>query len=122
MLSGALGLLSGALDFNKATLSGALDIIAVRHDDGTIRSTPFHVRFGKLGVIRSKEKIVDVEVNGRKVDDLHMVLGEAGEAFFIERRDHSGQLQLFTCAEFGSCSLEISALDGHLKMAATPEG
>lgn len=34
----------------QATLSGAIDIIAVRHDDGTYLSTPFHVRFGRLRV------------------------------------------------------------------------
>lgn len=34
----------------QATLSGALDVVAVRHDDGVYKSTPFHVRFGKLKV------------------------------------------------------------------------
>jgi phosphatidate phosphatase LPIN len=37
-----------------------------------------------LGVIRSKEKIVDIEINGEPVD-LHMELGDAGEAYFIEK-------------------------------------
>ena len=32
--------------YAQATLSGAMDVIAVRHEDGTIKSTPFHVRFG----------------------------------------------------------------------------
>jgi hypothetical protein len=34
----------------QSTLSGALDIIAVKYPDGSIKSTPFHVRFGKLKV------------------------------------------------------------------------
>jgi len=59
----------------------------------------------RKGVIRSKEKIVDIEINGQKVDDLHMVLGEAGEAFFIERISDSGEVELSNCTEFENCSL-----------------
>jgi len=35
---------------NQATLSGALDVVAVRHRDGSIKCTPFHARFGRLQV------------------------------------------------------------------------
>ncbi len=63
---------------------GAIDVIVVEQEDGTFKGSPFHVRFGKLGVIRSKEKIVDIEINGEPVD-LHMELGDAGEAYFIEK-------------------------------------
>jgi len=80
-------------------------VVVVKQEDGTFKSSPFHVRFGKLGVIRSKEKIVDIEINGQKVDDLHMVLGEAGEAFFIERISDSGEVELSNCTEFENCSL-----------------
>jgi len=34
-------------------ISGAIDIIVVQQEDGTLRCTPFHVRFGKLGVLQS---------------------------------------------------------------------
>lgn len=50
--------LSSALDINSATLSGAIDIIVIQGDDGHYTTTPFHVRFGKLQVLRSFEKIV----------------------------------------------------------------
>lgn len=43
---------------NQATLSGCIDVIVVRQPDGTFQCTPFHVRFGKLGVLRSREKVV----------------------------------------------------------------
>lgn len=43
---------------NQATLSGCIDVIVVRQQDGTFQCSPFHVRFGKLGVLRSKEKVV----------------------------------------------------------------
>ena len=37
---------------NAATLSGAIDIIVCEKDNGDLKSTPFHIRFGKLGVLR----------------------------------------------------------------------
>ena len=64
---------------------GAIDVIVVRQKDGSYKSSPFHVRFGKLGVIRSKQTMVEIEINGQRVDDLNMMLGEAGEAFFLEQ-------------------------------------
>uniref|UniRef100_A0A336MZ72 phosphatidate phosphatase n=1 Tax=Culicoides sonorensis TaxID=179676 RepID=A0A336MZ72_CULSO len=70
-------------EINGATLTGAIDVIVVEQPDGSYQCSPFHVRFGKLGVLRSREKIVDIEVNGDPVD-IHMKLGESGEAFFVE--------------------------------------
>lgn len=67
---------------NAATLTGAIDVVIVQQEDGTFLSSPFHVRFGKLGVLRSREKVVDIEINGDPVD-IHMKLGESGEAFFV---------------------------------------
>lgn len=43
---------------NPATLTGGIDVIVVRQPDGSFQCSPFHVRFGKLGVLRSKEKVV----------------------------------------------------------------
>ncbi len=37
---------------------GAIDIIVVKQEDGTLRCTPFHVRFGKLGVLQSLQNKV----------------------------------------------------------------
>lgn len=71
---------------NQATLSGCIDVIVVRQQDGTYLCSPFHVRFGKLGVLRSKEKVIDIEINGEAVD-LHMKLGDNGEAFFVEETE-----------------------------------
>ncbi|CAH1406289.1 unnamed protein product [Nezara viridula] len=70
-------------EINAATLTGAIDVVVVEQPDGTYTCSPFHVRFGKMGVLRSKEKIVDIEINGEPVD-IHMKLGESGEAFFVE--------------------------------------
>ncbi|XP_065367540.1 phosphatidate phosphatase LPIN3 isoform X3 [Calliphora vicina] len=70
-------------EINGATLTGAIDVIVVEQPDGEFQCSPFHVRFGKLGVLRSREKVVDIEINGEPVD-IHMKLGESGEAFFVE--------------------------------------
>lgn len=45
-------------DINGATLTGAIDVIVVEQPDGSYNCSPFHVRFGKLGVLRSREKVV----------------------------------------------------------------
>lgn len=49
-------------EINAATLTGAIDVVVVEQPDGTYMCSPFHVRFGKLGVLRSREKIVS-EIN-----------------------------------------------------------
>nr|XP_054761156.1 phosphatidate phosphatase LPIN2-like [Lytechinus pictus] len=54
-------LISGVKTFyseiNPATLTGAIDVIVVKQPDGSLVCSPFHVRFGKMGVLRSREKI-----------------------------------------------------------------
>lgn len=47
-------------EINAATLTGAIDVVVVEQADGTFTCSPFHVRFGKLGVLRSREKIVSM--------------------------------------------------------------
>ncbi|XP_040553834.1 phosphatidate phosphatase LPIN1 isoform X3 [Gallus gallus] len=76
---------------NPATLSGCIDIIVVRQPDGNLQCSPFHVRFGKMGVLRSREKVVDIEINGEAVD-LHMKLGDNGEAFFVQEMDNNQEV------------------------------
>ncbi|XP_045494165.1 phosphatidate phosphatase LPIN2 isoform X1 [Colias croceus] len=69
-------------EINSATLTGAIDVIVVEQPDGSFTCSPFHVRFGKLGVLRSRFKVVDLELNGEPLP-IHMKLGESGEAFFV---------------------------------------
>ena len=45
-------------EINAATLTGAIDVIVVEQEDGTFKSSPFHVRFGKMGVLKAREKVV----------------------------------------------------------------
>jgi len=72
-------------DFNK----GAIDILVVEDDKGNLASTPFHVRFGRKA-ISDEETVVNITVNGKPVD-LHMKLGELGEAYFEEKEDISSK-------------------------------
>uniref|UniRef100_A0A1I8IZG2 phosphatidate phosphatase n=1 Tax=Macrostomum lignano TaxID=282301 RepID=A0A1I8IZG2_9PLAT len=72
---------------NPATLSGAIDVIVVEQPDGTLKSSPFHARFGKTGILRPQENVVDLYVNDELIPDIQMKLGEAGEAFFLEDPD-----------------------------------
>ena len=75
-------------------------MIVVEQEDGTFKSSPFHVRFGKLGVMKAREKIVsddrvrntecdsdilqvDLEINGEPVE-MKMKLDDSGVAFFVE--------------------------------------
>ncbi|XP_049605523.1 phosphatidate phosphatase LPIN2-like isoform X5 [Syngnathus scovelli] len=76
---------------NQATLSGCIDVVVVRQPDGSFQCSPFHVRFGKLGVLRSREKVIDIEINGEAVE-LHMKLGDNGEAFFVQEIEQCDEM------------------------------
>lgn len=79
----AQGVKSFYNEMNPATLTGAIDVVVVKQRDGTFKSSPFHVRFGKMALIKTKDLTVDIEINGQPVD-LHMRLGDAGEAYFVD--------------------------------------
>ncbi|GAA6064210.1 hypothetical protein JCM10212_001623 [Sporobolomyces blumeae] len=75
-------------DINPATLTGAIDVIVVeRPSEATageveLACSPFHVRFGKLSVLRPVDKKVRISVNDERVP-FYMKVGETGEAFFV---------------------------------------
>ena len=77
-------------EINSATLTGAIDVVIVKQPDGTYLCSPFHVRFGKIDVLHSKEKIVDIEINDEPVE-IFMKLGHNGEAFFVEERTEDNE-------------------------------
>lgn len=65
----------------------------MRQPDGTLKSTPFHVRFGRLQVVKPRDKVVTVKVNGVEVA-LKMKLGRSGEAYFVHEADVSDEGEL----------------------------
>ncbi|NXF93488.1 LPIN3 phosphatase, partial [Eubucco bourcierii] len=112
---------------NPATLTGCIDVVVVRQPDNSFQCSPFHVRFGKLGVLRSREKVVDIEINGEPVD-LHMKLGDNGEAFFVQESDENeGSIPSHLCtspicmeqspedAAQSPCEQEISSAGASLR-------
>ena len=59
-----------------------MDIIVVKQPDDAYKISPFRIKFGSLRVLRAKEKIVNILINGQKCD-LTMRLSECGEAYFM---------------------------------------
>lgn len=79
------GVYSVATPFHP--FGGAVDVIVVEQEDGTYRSTPWHVRFGKFqGVLKGAEKVVGISVNDVEAD-FHMFLDNSGEAYFVREVD-----------------------------------
>jgi phosphatidate phosphatase LPIN len=74
------GVYSVATPFHP--FGGAVDVIVVQQEDGTYRSTPWYVRFGKFqGVLKGAEKVVSISVNGVEAP-FHMYLDNSGQAYF----------------------------------------
>lgn len=68
---------------------GAVDIVVVEQQDGSFKSSPWYVRFGKFqGVLKAKEKekVVNISVDGVEAD-FHMYLDSAGIAYFLREVD-----------------------------------
>eukprot|EP00241_Pyramimonas_parkeae_P021211 CAMPEP_0114283216 /NCGR_PEP_ID=MMETSP0059-20121206/3981_1 /TAXON_ID=36894 /ORGANISM="Pyramimonas parkeae, Strain CCMP726" /LENGTH=107 /DNA_ID=CAMNT_0001403925 /DNA_START=237 /DNA_END=557 /DNA_ORIENTATION=- len=71
------------------SMGGAVDIVVVRQKDGSFRSSPFYVRFGKFqGLLKGRERTVMLTVDGVQ-RDLVMALNSSGEAYFpdVEAKD-----------------------------------
>ena len=73
--------ISSLFEFNKATLSGALDVIVVESDNSFMVCNPFRVRFGKLKVLKSQSRNISITVNGVQ-SAIYMKLSPAGEGYF----------------------------------------
>ncbi|CAO1625784.1 unnamed protein product [Jaminaea pallidilutea] len=107
-------------NINPATLSGAIDVIVVEReveveeevaDDDPqhatlsaggkrtrkvkrteLASTPFHVRFGKMSVLRPGERKVTLHLNNSSEPlPFAMKIGEQGEAFFVVELDDESE-------------------------------
>ncbi|WFC97375.1 phosphatidate phosphatase [Malassezia yamatoensis] len=99
-------------NINPSTLNGAIDVIVVEREveveervkqaDGTekverhttteLAASPFHVRFGKLSVLRPDERKVTLHLNGAAEPlPFAMKVGENGEAFFVMKIDDAGE-------------------------------
>ena len=61
--------------------SGAMDILVIESPKGQYKSSAFHVRFGSLKVIKSKEQEVEIYVNSIRTF-VKMKLSSSGDAYF----------------------------------------
>ena len=61
--------------------SGAMDILVIESPNKIFKSSAFHVRFGSLQVIKSKEQEIDIYVNSKK-KNVKMKLSSSGDAYF----------------------------------------
>ena len=61
--------------------SGAMDILVIESPNGQYKSSAFHVRFGSLKVIKSKEQEVEIYVNSIRTF-VKMKLSSSGDAYF----------------------------------------
>ena len=69
-----------------AILSGCNDVLIARHPDGTLLSTSFCVRFGRLKIRNRDEKFVRLECNGVETN-VFMVVAENGECTFADESE-----------------------------------
>ncbi|XP_022951702.1 phosphatidate phosphatase PAH2-like isoform X1 [Cucurbita moschata] len=70
---------------------GAVDIVVVEQQDGSFKSSPWYVRFGKFqGVLKAREKLVNIIVNGVEAN-FAMCLDHNGEAYFLREVDVEGE-------------------------------
>ncbi|XP_022745799.1 phosphatidate phosphatase PAH1 isoform X2 [Durio zibethinus] len=107
------GVYSVATPFHP--FGGAVDVIVVQQQDGTFRSTPWYVRFGKFqGVLKGAEKVVRITVNGIEAD-FHMCLDNSGEAYFVREVDSGKGIE--TNGDLKDSDGEFIQDDGNKKIA-----
>ncbi|CBI19531.3 unnamed protein product, partial [Vitis vinifera] len=90
---------------------GAVDIIVVEQQDGSFKSSPWYVRFGKFqGVLKTREKVVNISVNGVEAN-FHMYLDHKGEAFFLKEESNDRRPMNFREKESGADVTRVSSLE-----------
>lgn len=65
----------------QSILSGCIDVIVVEQNNNILKSTPFHLRFGKFKALRGNDANIEILINDVKTG-IMMKLGSAGEGYF----------------------------------------
>jgi len=82
-------------------LTGANDIIAVRHTDGKLEASPFSVQFGKKDIwLPRSGHVVSLQVNGRDTP-VSMTLDSQGRGYFSKNDNGRKKQYRFWSALFG---------------------
>ncbi len=66
---------------NPVTLSGASDVIVVEQENGSFKTTKFNLRVGQFRALKTKNKSIDIMINGIKLP-IKMKLNKKGVAYF----------------------------------------
>lgn len=90
---------------SKGNLSGAMDVIVIKRPDGTLASTPFYIKFGRLKLMKSNKIKVNLVINST-VADMKMELKKSGKAVFI--RDPLPTLKPENYSEDSKITIEFS--------------
>lgn len=64
-------------------LSGAMDMIVIKHPDGTLKATPLRVKFGSFKILNANEKEVEVIANQIKTE-IKLRLSNTGDVYIPE--------------------------------------
>lgn len=59
-----------------------MDVIVIQQENNSLLSTPFFVQFGILDIFKTKDKLINIEVNGNKINSIKMRLFENGVGYF----------------------------------------
>lgn len=96
-MTSVLGFIKGAYsslpEINGATLSGAIDVLVIQQEDGSLRSSPWYLRIGKYKVLRNpRDRVINITVNEQPLD-FEMKLSSTGDAYFCEDTDERPELE-----------------------------
>lgn len=100
------------LYFNKSVLSGAMDMLVVKQPNNSFKTTPLRVRFSQFQILKAKEKIVQLTVNGVLID-IPLRLSEHGEVYTMHE-NHKRTNENHTNGSMISLSNSIVLSDGYL--------
>ena len=108
---------------NPSSLSGAMDIIVIEHKDGSLRSSPWHLTFGKFGLFYHSNKIISVSVNDSPAPFLMYVDKDGRGQFFASQSTKQTKNNLKQQSSFPTVSLpEVSISPSDVrKILKTPK-
>ena len=109
---------------NPSSLSGAMDIIVIEHEDGTLRSSPWHLTFGKFGLFYHSNKIISVSINDSPAPFMMYVDKDGRGQFFASQSTKQTRIQQNQQSSFPTVSLpEVSISPSDVrKILHTPKG
>ncbi|EQC42714.1 hypothetical protein SDRG_00441 [Saprolegnia diclina VS20] len=82
VLSSVKGYMANVFDMGGQQ-TGAVDVVAIQHE-ASVRTTPFHARFGRLDVPSTDDRRVTLLVNGVAIDNVLLELDGRGEVYFVD--------------------------------------